>query len=59
MRPDLCDWWVTVRLDASRTRDYRIKAHGQWSAGWLWRKLHPTAEIIHIRPTTPRYHDEY
>lgn len=57
MRPELSDWWVTVRLDACRTRDFRIQARNAYAAGWLWRELQPGAEIIHIRPTTPERHD--
>jgi uncharacterized protein YndB with AHSA1/START domain len=44
------DWWVTIRLDACRTRDERIRADGQWHAGWLYRQLHPTVEVLSVRP---------
>jgi hypothetical protein len=43
-------WWVTVRLDATRTRDDLIPARSQWSAGWLYRTLHPTVEVLLVRP---------
>ena len=49
------DWWVTVAVngDPTRTRDYRIRACNAYNAGWLWRMLHPSQRIVHIRPTTP------
>lgn len=40
---------VTVRLDACRTRDFSVMAPTHWSAGWLWRQLHPYAEVIAVR----------
>jgi hypothetical protein len=43
-------WWVTVRLDATRTRDELIQARSQWSAGWLYRTLYPGAEVLLVRP---------
>lgn len=49
MMPELRDWLVTVRLDAGRTRDHLVKAHSQWSAGWLYRQLHPGVEVIGVR----------
>jgi hypothetical protein len=43
-------WWVTVRLDPTRTRDELIQARSEWSAGWLYRTLHPGAEVLMVRP---------
>jgi hypothetical protein len=43
-------WWVTIRLDPTRTRDELIQARSQWSAGWLYRVLHPTVEVLSVRP---------
>jgi len=43
-------WWVTIRLDACRTRDERIYARSQWAAGWLYRRLHPGVEVLLVRP---------
>ena len=40
---------VTVRIDACRTRDHLVSAPTQWAAGWLWRQLHPYAEVIAVR----------
>lgn len=51
------DWWITVRLDACRTCDYRITARNEYAAGWLWRRLHPGMEILHIRPIPPHHHE--
>lgn len=42
-------YWITVRHDAERTQDFRIAAPSAYSAGWLYRQLHPTAKIISIR----------
>ena len=52
------DWWVTVRLDPTRTQDYRVPARNEYAAGWLWRQLQPGAEIICVRPTTPHHHND-
>jgi hypothetical protein len=43
-------WYVTIRLDATRTRDELIAARSQWSAGWLYRMLHPGVEVLGVRP---------
>ena len=43
-------WYVTIRLDATRTRDELITARSQWSAGWLYRVLHPGVEVLGVRP---------
>ncbi len=46
---ELRAFWVTVRIDACRTRDHRITARSAWAAGWLWRTLHPGQTVIHVR----------
>jgi hypothetical protein len=43
-------WWVTIRLDACRTRDEVITARSAYAAGWLYRQLHPTVEVLIVRP---------
>ena len=43
-------WWVTVRIDATRTCDELVVARSQWSAGWLYRVLHPEAVVLMVRP---------
>ena len=48
----MSSWWVTIRLDCCRTRDELIRARSQWSAGWLYRVLHPTVEVLSVRPAT-------
>lgn len=45
-------WWVTIRIDPCRTRDELITARSQWSAGWLYRVLHPTIEVLMVRPVS-------
>lgn len=49
---ELLHWWVTIRLDACRTRDEVIQARSQYAAGWLYRQLHPTVEVISVRPVS-------
>lgn len=48
--PQLSPWFVAIRLDACRTRDELIQARSSWSAGWLYRYLHPHIEVLSIRP---------
>jgi hypothetical protein len=43
-------WWVTVRLDPTRTRDDLIQAKDQYGAGWLYRHLYPDREVLLVRP---------
>lgn len=43
-------WWVTIRLDCCRTRDELITARSAYAAGWLYRQLHPTVEVLSVRP---------
>ena len=43
------DWWVTVLEEHNRSRDVRVTARSEWSAGWLLRTLQPGAIVIHIR----------
>lgn len=42
-------FWVTLRLDATRTQDIRLEARSYWAAWWLAGVLHPGAEIIGVR----------
>lgn len=46
---ELRSYWVTVRLDPGRTKDFRVKARSEWSAGWLWRQLHPADAVLMVR----------
>jgi len=46
---ELRDFWVTVRLDACRTQDHRIRSNSAWAAGWLWRQLHPGDHVVMVR----------
>lgn len=43
-------WWLTVRIDACRTRDERVAAASGDDAVRMWRELHPNVEVIHVRP---------
>lgn len=45
-------WFVTVRLDHHRTRDFTIRARNTWHARWLFSQTHPmhALSIIGIRP---------
>lgn len=43
-------FWVTVELAPGRTQDRRISARSAWSAGWLFRHLHPGLTVRFIRP---------
>lgn len=47
--PELKAFWVTVRVDHSRTQDHRIAARSAWAAGWLWRQLHPDHTVVMVR----------
>ena len=42
-------YWVTLRLDATRTQDIRLEARSHWAAYWLARVLHPGVEVIGVR----------
>ena len=42
-------FWVTVRTGEGRTADRRITALSAWSAGWLWRRLHPGDDVVMVR----------
>lgn len=46
----MSSWWVTIRLDPTRTRDELIRAPSQYAADWLYRQLHPDAEVLLVRP---------
>ena len=54
MHHDLRHWWVTIRLDACRTRDELIQARSAWAAGWLFRQLHPGVDVLGVRPVPER-----
>lgn len=43
-------WWVTVLVDRQRTRDVLVVARSEWSAGWLFRHLHPGVEVLGVGP---------
>ena len=43
-------WWLTVRIDACRTRDERVAAASGDDAVRMWRELHPNVQVIHVRP---------
>lgn len=47
-------FWVTIRLDACRTRDELVVARSAWSAGWLFRQLHPNIEVLSVREVPRR-----
>lgn len=43
-------YFVTVRVDETRTRDYRVVARSAYSAQWIFKQINPTAKVISIRP---------
>lgn len=45
-------WFVTVRLDATRTRDFTVMARNSWHAQWIFSQTHRfhALSIIGIRP---------
>jgi hypothetical protein len=43
-------WLVTIRLDESRTMDVGHRARNSWHARWLHTTLHPTHQILAVRP---------
>ena len=47
---ELRHWYVTVQADPRRTRDALVVAHSAWSAGWLYRQLHPGDNVVMVRP---------
>jgi hypothetical protein len=44
------EYFVTVRVDEMRTRDYRITARNAYNARWVFLQVNPTAKVISIRP---------
>lgn len=46
---ELRQFWVTVEHERGRTADHRIPARSAWSAGWLWRQLHPRDHVVMVR----------
>lgn len=43
-------WYVTIRLDESRTRDVTLMARNTWHARWIASITHPAHTVIHVRP---------
>lgn len=43
-------WFVTVADEPRRSRDVLVPGHSAWSAGWLYRHLHPGDEVVLVRP---------
>lgn len=43
-------WFVTVADEPRRTRDILVPGHSAWSAGWLFRLLHPGDDVVMVRP---------
>lgn len=43
-------WYVTIRLDESRTRDVIINARSRYHARWLYNQMHPNHTILAVRP---------
>ena len=54
MQRDLRHWWVTVLVDRQRTRDELIRSDSAYAAGWLYRQLHPGAEVVNVREAPSR-----
>ncbi len=50
MSAELRHWYVTVQDSPKRTRDALVLAHSAWSAGWLYRQLHPGENVVMVRP---------
>lgn len=48
--PELRHWYVTVQDGPKRTRDALVQASSAWSAGWLYRQLHPGDDVVMVRP---------
>jgi len=46
-------WIITVRIDESRTRDYRVRARSAYHARWLFGQLNPSHRVIAIRQGAP------
>ena len=40
---------MTVRIDESRTRDYRVMAASEYNAKWIHRQINQGAKIIGVR----------
>ena len=47
---ELKPWLITVRLDESRTRDYRVNASSAYHARWLFLQLNRGHRVVQIRP---------
>jgi len=48
-------WYVTLRLDESRTRHITLMARNTWRARWFASITHPAHTVIHVRHA--RYQD--
>jgi len=46
---ELRSYWVSEEVERGRTLDHRIRACSIWTAGWLWRQLHPSAVVVIVR----------
>jgi hypothetical protein len=50
MSQHLSQFWITVQTGPGQTADQRITAPTLWSAGWLYRQLHPGSIVTMVRP---------
>ena len=44
------DWYVTVLVTRDRTMDVIVRARNSYSAGWIYRRIHPGMEVLCVRP---------
>jgi hypothetical protein len=49
MESKLKAYFVTVRIDESRTRDYRVMAASEYNAKWIHTQINQGAKIIGVR----------
>lgn len=47
---ELKPWLITVRVDETRTRDYRVSASSAYHARWLFLQVNPGHRVVQIRP---------
>lgn len=52
MEAKQAEYFVTVRVDETRTKDYRVKARNAYSARWLFDIANPGANVILTRPAS-------
>lgn len=50
MESRLEPYFVTIRIDEERTRDYRVMARSAYNAQWLYHEINPQAKIVKVRP---------